>query len=291
MKKSIYTYGLTGLFVLFVLIARGQTKVYETFKDTRVINTQSTETLRKGYLDFRVGHRFGDIAGAAGGWPTFYGLETATDVSIGFDYGVTDKLMIGIHRTKGSSELRQNVSGTVKLKLMEQEIDGSKPFSLAVLGVMSTSTMESSTAEGVITNFDVFAHRISYHLQVLIAKKIQRLSLQLGGSWTYRNLVPSTDQNDLASIAGALKFQISKPFALIFDANVPFSPIRTAENGFFPALGVGLEWETGGGHVFQINFTNATGIAETDFVPYTRSNWADGEFRLGFTIARQFRIR
>jgi hypothetical protein len=50
-----------------------------------------------------------------------------------------------------------------------------------------------------------------------------------------------------------------------------------------------LEWDTGG-HVFQLNFTNATGIFETDYIPYTISNWGDGEFRMGFTISRWFNL-
>ena len=48
--------------------------VYRTFKDTRVINSHSVETLQKRKLDIRIGHRFGDFAGDGGGWTTFYGL-------------------------------------------------------------------------------------------------------------------------------------------------------------------------------------------------------------------------
>src|SRR6056297_1020473 len=73
-----------------------------TFADTRVISTHSTEMLPHRKLDFRVGHRFGDLAGAEGGWATFYGLENAADVAIGFDYGLTDRINIGLHRTKGA---------------------------------------------------------------------------------------------------------------------------------------------------------------------------------------------
>jgi hypothetical protein len=40
--------------------------VEDIFESTRIINGHSTETLRKGVLEFRVEHRFGDIAGADG---------------------------------------------------------------------------------------------------------------------------------------------------------------------------------------------------------------------------------
>jgi len=76
---------------------------------------------------------------------------------------------------------------------------------------------------------------------------------------------------------------------LILDATVPLTGERTADAGFYPALGIGLEIETGG-HVFQVNLTNATQLMETDYIPYTTSNWLDGEFRLGFTISRLFNL-
>jgi hypothetical protein len=41
-------------------------------------------------------------------------------------------------------------------------------------------------------------------------------------------------------------------------------------------------------HVFQLNFMNSRGIGEGQFIPYTTSNWLDGEFRFGFTISRHF---
>jgi hypothetical protein len=119
----------------------------------------------------------------------------------------------------------------------------------------------------------------------------ERFSFQIGGSWTYRNLVTTFDQNDLASVSLALKYQLSKSFGIILEGNMPFSSFRTTENGYYLPIGIGLEWETGGGHVFQMNFTNATGLMETDYLVNTRSNWADGGYRLGFTIARQFTLR
>jgi len=273
------------------MIVQAQDKVPQTFKDTRVINTQSVETLKAGILDFRVGHRFGDAAGAAGGWPTFYGLENAADVSIGFDYGLTDNFMIGLHRNKGAGPLKSNVNMLMKYKVMRQEIEGRNPFSVAFSGMISYSTMQRSEFEFDINFFDKRAHRISYNLQVLVGSKLtERLAMQLGAGITYRNIVQPRDFNDLPSVSAVLKYQFTKVFGLILDANFMFSEFHTSENNRYPAIGVGFEWETGGGHVFQINLTNATGMAETDYLPYTSSNWGEGEYRIGFTIARQFKL-
>ena len=288
---------IRNILLLFIIIfsfplnAQESEKVYQTFKDTRVINAHSTETLKAGLLDFRIAHRFGDFGGDGGGWETFFGLENATDVMIGFEYGITNYFMVGLNRAKGNGPLKQNVNGIAKIKFAEQDVDNTIPFSLAVLGIASASTMPKSRTEGVINFFEKKAHRFSYHAELIASRKFSNyFSLQISGAWTYRNIVPSTDKNDLVSIGFASRIQISKSIGVIFDGRIVFSDIRTTDEGYYSPLGLGLEWETGGGHVFQINFTNATGIEQTDYIPYTTTNWLDGEFRLGFTIARQFRI-
>jgi hypothetical protein len=268
----------------------GQDLIYETFKDRRVINNHSVETLPKRKLDVRIGHRFGNLLGETGGWPTFYGLENSTDILTGFEYGLTDALDIGLNRTKGSTELRQNINALLKAKLMAQN-NMNNPITVTVMGMTSFSTMSKSQAEGVISSFPKDAHRFSFHTQLMLARKFSSaFSLQIHGGWTYRNLVYQNDQNDLVSAGFSSRIQITRVMGLILDATYPFSALRTTENDYYPALGVGFEFETGGGHVFQINLTNATGMSETDFIPYTRSNWMEGEFRLGFTISRLFNL-
>ena len=209
MHKLSLLFALTISFLTLSLDA--QEKIHQTFKDTRVINTHSVETLRKGILDFRIAHRFGDFAGDAGGWPTFYGLENASDVLIGLEYGVTDNFMVGLSRTKGSGPLRQNINAVFKYRVMQQSIGGSNPFSAAFVGTSSYSTMQSSNL------IQKSVHRLSYNLQFLIASQLSdRIAMQLGAAWTYRNNVLSNDKNDLASISGVFKYQFSKVFALIF---------------------------------------------------------------------------
>lgn len=286
--KKIYT---TLLICLSFGLLHSQELVFQTFKDTRVINSHSVETIKKGKMDMRISHRFGDIAGQAGGWRTLYGLENATDILIGFEYGLSDKLMIGINRTKGAGPLKQNVNTLFKYKIFSQEVNGRNAFSMAVAGVGSFTTMKGSETPGFLNFFESSSHRFSYHLETIIAKKFSpRFSGQFTLGWTFRNLVPSDDKNDLVNIGAAARVQITKSIGLIGDFVFPISELRNAENGFYAPIGLGLEWDTGGGHVFQINLTNAAGLIETDFIPYTTTSWGAGEYRLGFTIARLFTI-
>jgi len=261
---------------------------YRTFKDTRVINTQSVELIKKHQLDMRIGHRFGDLAGDTGGWPTFYGLENASDVLIGLDYGVTDNLMVGLHRTKGAGPFKQLLTFNGKLKLMQQsEKNG---LSVALVGMTTLTTMESNSTVGSIANFEKFAHRLIYNGQLIFARKFSDgFSLQLTPGYTHRNIVDLDDQNGIFSIGLATRIQLTKVMGFIADLTMPISDIRTADNGYFMPLGFGLEFDTGG-HVFQINLTNSTGLMETDYIPNTRSSWGEGQFRLGFTISRLFNL-
>lgn len=292
--KKVFTLLLTISICTEVLAQEGvgEEPIIQTFRHTRVINSQSVETLPAHKLDFRVVHRFGDFAGDAGGWPTFYGLENASDIAIGVEYGITDHIMVGINRTKGAGPLKQNLNGLLKIRLMNQERRGNLPLSLTIVGISSYSTMQKSELQSALNFFSNDSHRLTYHLGAHLARKFSDiLSAQFNAGWTYRNVVPTNDQNDLVSLGGGLRIQATKAMGFIFDATFPvLSDLRTSSNDYYPSLGIGVEFDTNGGHVFQINFTNSTGISETDFIPYTRSNLSDGEFRIGFTISRLFSL-
>jgi len=73
-----------------------------TFSSTRIINGHSVETLGKGYMDMRIEHRFGDMAGDFGGWENMFGFDNLSDMRIALEFGITDELMVGFGRSKGT---------------------------------------------------------------------------------------------------------------------------------------------------------------------------------------------
>lgn len=288
---------------LFLLLATtfgwSQENVYRTFKDSRVVNIHSPETLPKNRMDIRISHRFGDIAGDNGGFATFFGLETASDVSIGAEYGFSDRITAGLYRTKGAgvsadgnSGLRQLMNGLVKARLLQQQTEGT-PLSATFMGLATMSTqqkLEGSGVEGAIASFPKFGHRFAFHGQLILARKFSdAFSLQLSPGYTHRNLVPFEDGNGLFSLSAGARVQVTRTLGLLADVAMPLADSRGADTGYHPAVGVGFEFETSG-HVFQLNFTNATALMETDFIPYTTSAWGDGQFRMGFTISRWFNL-
>ena len=107
-------------------------------------------------------------------------------------------------------------------------------------------------------------------------------------TFVHSNYVASNDQNDLFALGAAMRLKLTGRFALIAEYYHAF-----ASNGFRPnetykqSLAIALEWYTFG-HSFTINITNAQGIGETQFIPYTTSDWLKGQFRLGFCVGRKF---
>jgi hypothetical protein len=275
------------------------TRVSATFKGTKIIKSQSPETVKKGNLDFRVGHRFGNIGtGSGGGGHTLYGLDNSEDIRISFDYGITDNITIGIARNKRM----ENIDGTFKWRLIQQTTDNKKPFSLVLYTNAALTPMrEADFYLGVdSTVVRKFAHRMAYNTQLIIARKFHwRFSWELIASYQHRNFVKAyinpannaMDENGIFSAGTAFRFMFTKRFGIVVDYLHNFSAFRTGNTDieYRNPLGLGIEIETGG-HVFSLNFTNARGIIENDFIPNTNDDWLQGGFKFGFNISRMFTV-
>lgn len=270
--------------------------VIATFKSTRIINGQSNETLKKGELDFRVAHRFGDLGGDAGGSKTFFGIDNSTDIRIAFEYGITDRLMVGLSRAKGSGNFSQMYEGLAKFRILQQTLDNRIPLGITVFGNAVVTSMKSSTVESDAAYFDNFSSRMSYTGQVILSRKFGNiLSLAVLPTYVHRNRVVHMDVNDMFALGLGGRLRFSKRLALVVDYFLPFREQASKDYfegrgvKFYNPLGVGLEIETGG-HVFSVNFTNSTAILENQFIPETTSTWLEGQFRWGFNISRRFSL-
>ncbi|HEU4553307.1 MAG TPA: DUF5777 family beta-barrel protein [Chitinophaga sp.] len=270
--------------------------VIGTFKSTRIIMGHSNETLKKHELDFRVAHRFGDAGGSFGGGKTAFGLDNSTDIRIAFEYGITDDLMAGISRAKGSGDLSQIFEGLAKYHLLRQTTDDHIPVSVTLFGNATVSTMTSNDNPESASHFDQFTDRMTYVGQVIIARKFADLvSFTLSPTYVHRNRVGYMDMNNLFALGGSGRIKLSRRLAFIAEYYYPFRSQSSKDYyksqgvKFYNPLGVGLEIETGG-HVFSVNFTNSTAILENQFIGETKSSWLQGQFRWGFNISRRFSL-
>ena len=261
--------------------------VEETFMSSRVINGHSVEMLRKGVLEFRVEHRFGDIAGTNGGVQTLFGLDNSSDIRIAFEYGITDKFMAGIGRSKGTGNPYTSlIDGFVKYRILQQEKKG-MPISMALIGTSSMSYAKASSDESMVQYYPEFSHRFAYCAQLNIARKFgERLSLAVMPTVVHRNYVLQSDVNTLFALGGALRCGLTSRTAILLEYYHCFNPSGTRAVNV-NSLGIAFEWITFG-HNFTINLTNSRGFGETQFIPYTYEDWLKGQFRLGFCIGRKY---
>jgi hypothetical protein len=251
-----------------------------TFKTTRIANGHSIEHLGKGVLDFRVNHRFGRINH---GLKEFFGLDNAT-TRIGFDYGVTDWLMVGI----GRSTYMKDVDGFVKVKILRQKDDNSMPVSLSYMGAFSAQAVEAvSLPPGAEYPF---SNRLAYVNQLLIARKFNNwLSLQLMPTHVHYNFVPLRDDpNDIFALGIGGRLKLTRRISLTGEYYMVL-PADQKIQGTRNALTLGFDIETGG-HVFQLLFSNATGISERSVIGQTAGRWDKGDIHFGFNISRVFTL-
>ncbi len=265
-----------------------------TFKTTKLINAHTNETVHDRTLDFRVGHRFGNVGKESfGGIHTLYGLDASTDIRIAFEYGLTDRFMVGISRSKRN----ENYEGLVKYRLLRQTTDGSVPMAVTLFANATISGIRAP--EGL---YPRTTDRMTYTFQAILARKFSdRISILLLPTLVHRNYVfatvngfpadPEENKNDLLALGAGGRFKITRSTSLIVDYFVNFDTYRQPGNeyGFHPVLGAGVEIETGG-HVFTVTFTNAAGIIENDFIPYTTDDWLEGGFKFNFNISRNFKL-
>ena len=298
MKKIII---IALLFIAGRVIAQDSThKATELFSSERAILSNTTETVGKGKMKFLVTHYFDDAGGSNGGLKSFFGLDNSQDVRIGFNFGLTDRLDLAIARAKSGHPFAQlrmdrNYEIALKYQLMRQlENDPSHPISVAIFFSNIISALD--TAKTLFYKFQGLGDRMSQCFQLIVAKKIGKVSVQLNPTITIAGYTPSYDlQPTMFALGGVVRFPAGKRFNIIVDYIHPFrndeskAAFESKSIKFHDPLGVGVEILTSG-HVFTLNFTNATQMQEARFIPYNIKRWGHGEFRWGFTVSRKFTL-
>ena len=213
--------------------------VMATFKATRIVNAQSIEMPNPRILEFVILHRFGSMTNGA---YDLFGMDAAV-IRFDLEYGFGDKLSIGI----GRSSLNKTYDVFSKLKIINQRTGHkSFPLSLVLFTKMEIETIMKDMA---------MEDRYTYDIQLLVAKKINRLlSLQLMPTFIHRNLVETeNDNHDLISLGIGGRIKMTRRTSINFDT---FFPIGKRGETYKQGWGIGWDIETGG-HVFQLMLTNA----------------------------------
>jgi hypothetical protein len=252
---------------------------FNTFEGTRVVVGHSVEMLKEGEMEFLISHKFGRVNGGA---YELFGLDQAI-IRLGLDYAIKDWVTVGI----GRSSLDKQLYGFAKFRLTRQKKGATNfPISLTALTTASAIMLKNADPSQPI----YFQNRLAYTFQLFAARQFgSRFSLQFVPTLTHYNLVETKSlKNDVISIGGAAKFQLTKVLSLkgeyYYTLPDQLDPIKTN------SLAIGLDIDTGS-HVFQLHFSNSGGLVEPAFIGNTTGNWLDGDIHFGFTMSRVFKIK
>jgi hypothetical protein len=258
--------------------AGGQSGFTEmTFKGTRLINGHSIETRKQGVLDVIISHRFGRLNSGA---YELFGLDES-NVRLGADYGITDRLNIGA----GRNSFEKTFDGFLKYKILRQQPE-STPVSVAGFASAALKTLKTGDPAGEPS----LNSRLTYAYQLIIAKKFTpAFSFQVSPTMVHRNsVVEEEDPNDIFAIGGGGRLKITKRVSLNAEY---YYQLNTLENSPMKnSVAIGFDIETGG-HVFQLHFTNSRAMNEKGFITETTGDFFDGDVHFGFNISRTFQLK
>ena len=250
-----------------------------SFKTNRVINLHSLESTAKGVLDFKIGHRFGTLNG---GFYELFGLDNAS-IRLGFDYGLSDALTIGV----GRSGFQKTYDGFIKYKFLRQSTGKrNMPLTVGVLLTSAIQTLKWANPE----RDNHFSSRLYYTSQLIIGRKFnESFSMQLSPTMVHRNLVATNaEKNDVYALGTAARIKITKRLAV--NAEYIYLLPDQVTSDIVNSLSVGVDIETGG-HVFQLHLTNSTSMIEKGFITETTNSWSDGGIHFGFNVSRVFTVK
>lgn len=242
-------------------------EVQSIFKDSRIINAQSSKLSAQGEFKFLIQHRFGTINQ---GLYSLYGIDDAK-VRFGFEYGLHQNVSLSFGR---SSSLKQYDLG-VKVNYLNQS--NKTPISVSTYSaffLIHPSDFFKTRPDFLWANYQSFTN------QLIITRKFSsKLSLALLPTHLY--LVNRTPAGTMYLGFGG-RYKLSKRVSLNGEY---FHDFREEFNALqYVALGFDIET---GGHVFSLHFSNSRGMNEHTFLTETM-DWTEGNIYFGFNISRVF---
>jgi len=242
-----------------------------TFQYTHVINGHSVESLPANVLDVRILHRFGPISS---GIYNFFGLDYSPfNVKVGFDYGITNNIMVGI----AHSGYQKTYDGFFKVKLLKQSTGAvNMPISVSFAPTIAISTLKREQIDpSVKLDSGAKINRVSYVLQLLIARKFSEgFALQITPTFIHAdNISYYHPDRDIFAIGVAARQKLSKRFGV--NAEYFYQMPGTKAPGAHNVLSFGIDIGTGG-HVFELLFSNSFGLTEKSFITETSGQWGKG---------------
>ncbi|WP_414467802.1 DUF5777 family beta-barrel protein [Leptospira mtsangambouensis] len=215
------------IFLSFVFPVYSQELRKTAFLGTSLIHMPSTEDVGKNGIDFRFNHRFGDAKSTS---YDFFGLDQGANTQLSLDYGVTDRITVGIARTS----FQKTYEARSKVRLLTQDSDF--PLTISVFGVFGQETSKqeqffgphirpSTGIPALDTNLEKQLNtyelsdtdRQSTLSSILISRRFNDfLSIQISPMFVHRNYVKEHLSNDRTGLDLSFRFHLFKRLDLTF---------------------------------------------------------------------------
>lgn len=271
---------------------------------TTLIDAHTSYLPKKGNLELIIHHRFTAIDN---GILDMFGFFGASNIRLGLNYGITDKVMIGF----GTEKDKNIQEFLIKYKILQQSRCGTMPISLVVFANMGINTRETDYWGAAYS----FTNRLSYYSQIIVSRKwTSDFSTQIGLGFAHINKVDSyriiTEDsvagtetvlyypkyyNDAIGLSFVARYRISSTFTIIGEYEHPIA-IKTKTNIVGdnapvmskPNLAMGFEITTMS-HSFQLFASSYRGIVPQNNLIMNNFDFTQKDgIMLGFNVVVKF---
>jgi hypothetical protein len=241
-------------------------------------------------IEFVINHRFGKISEGA---KEFFGIYSPSNIRMGINYSITNKLQVGIGTTKFNKQ--QDLG--IKYGLFEQTTNGKIPVSVTYYGSVALDARENTAN----SDFDYvnykYVHRLSYFHEIMISRRFcDFFNMQVAPTYTHYNITESSSDTSAVrlrrpdnfglSVLG--KMNITPTIAFFFEYDHNFTKLyKKGYDEVKPNISIGFENATSA-HSFQLFVTTAYDITYQRNMVYNQNDFFHSGLMLGFNITRVF---
>lgn len=247
--------------------------VRSPFQTNILIDNPTVVSPFKGSLNMVINHRFGSMEN---GIKDLFGIYGGANTRLGLQYGITDRIMIGI----GTTQNYQLQDVEWKYAILQQTRSNSIPVSLSYYGNMVIDA-RSEDNFGPEESYK-FIHRLSYFTEVIVSRKFSEVfSFQIAPEFAYYNGVKQEFNNVNYGVSFGGRAKVWGEKSIIVEYDQPLNKQDAFDHK--PNLGIGLELGTAT-HAFQIFVSNYQDIVYQRNLAYNEN----GKLRVGFNITVRF---
>ena len=280
MKNLILT--LLSLFLIFPATAQEEEQVdnrpvRKPFEAAILIDNQTVVSPLKGGFEYQIQHRFGLMTN---GLTDLFGIYGSSNIRMGINYGITDKLMVGFGTTKNYK--LQDFQW--KYAIIQQTRSGSIPVSVSYYGNMVVDARHKDNF-GPAEEFKG-AHRLSYFNQIIVSRRFDdRFSFLVAPGFLHFNALENGLNNSNFSLSAGGKATVLGNASIVAEYHQLLNKQELFEPK--PNLSLGIEIGTAT-HCFHIFVANYSHIIQQRNLLYNVNEIGKGDFLLGFNITVRF---